>query len=277
MILVTGATGNIGGALLGELLATGAGPVRALSRDLARAAFPDGVEGVEGDIGDPASLAAALDGVRSLFLVSGMGSEEEIITAARRAGVEHVVLVSSIVVESHPHLAAAREKREAEQALRESGLAWTVLRPTQFASNALWWAETIRAGEPVLLPYPEVGLPTVHPADIAAVARVALTEPGHRGRVHTLTGPELVTARGQLEALGAALGREVPYATVGLEEAHRRLATLLGDETADAVLDLTGRDLNDALVAVRDTVSRVTGEPGRTVRQWAVEHAAAFR
>ncbi|KAK1181802.1 NAD(P)H-binding protein [Streptomyces sp. NBS 14/10] len=277
MILVTGATGNIGSALLKESRASGAGPLRGLTRDAARAGFPAGVEAVEGDFARVATLKPALDGVRALFLPSRMGPDGDILDLARRAGVEHVVLVSSITVQTHPHLGPAEENLAVERLLKDSGMAWTILRPTQFASNALWWADAIRGREPVRLPYADVGLPAVHPADIAAVARVALTEPGHRGRTYALTGPERVTARQQIEAIAAALGREVPFAEIGREEAQRDMAAFLGEEAASAVLDLMGGDVNDELLAVRDTVERVTGRPGRSFRQWAAENADAFR
>ncbi|MFJ6776780.1 SDR family oxidoreductase [Kitasatospora sp. NPDC091257] len=277
MILVTGATGNIGRSLLEELRACGAGPLRGLTRDGARARFPEGVEVREGDLADPASLAPALDGVRSLFLVSRIGSDAGILDAARRAGVEHVVLVSSVTVETHPHLGPARENADVERLVMDSGMAWTVLRPTQFASNALWWASAIRERGTVRVPYADTGLPTIHPADVAAVARVALTGPGHRGRVYALTGPERVTARQQVAAIAAALGRAVPLAVIGREEARRELAEALGAEAADAVLDVTGGDVNDGLVEVRDTVERVTGSPARPFHHWAAENVAAFR
>ncbi|GGO54574.1 NAD(P)H-binding protein [Streptomyces lasiicapitis] len=276
MILVTGATGNIGSALLKELHACGAGPLRGLTRDAARAVFPDQVEAVEGDFAEPASLKPALDGVRSLFLVSRLGSDADILEAARQAGVEHVVLVSSITVQTHPHLGPAGENLAVEQLLKASGMAWTILRPTQFASNALMWAASIRGHETVRAPYAETALPTIHPGDIAAVARVALTEPGHQGRTYALTGPEPVTARQQAEAIAAALGRQVPFAEISRQQAHAQMAAVFGAEAADAVLDVTGGDVNDELLMVRDTVSQVTGVPARPFRQWASENAVAF-
>ncbi|MEV0039403.1 NAD(P)H-binding protein [Streptomyces sp. NPDC050804] len=277
MILVTGATGNIGSTLLQELQAFGAGPLRGLTRDIARAAFPEGVEAVAGDFADTASLKPALEGVRSLFLVSRIGSDAEIIEAARRAGVKHVVLVSSITVQTHPHLGPAGENLTVEQLLKESGMTWTILRPTQFASNTLWWAGTIREQETVRVPYADIGLPTIHPADIASVARVALTESGHEGRTYALTGPERITARRQIETIATVLGREVPFAEISRQEAHRQMAVFLGDEAADAVLDLTGGDVNDELLTVHDTVPQIIGAPARTFRQWASENATAFR
>ncbi|MEU3748163.1 MULTISPECIES: NAD(P)H-binding protein [Streptomyces] len=277
MILVTGATGNIGRALLQELHAHGAGPLRGLTRDASRAVFPEGVEAVEGDFAETASLKPALEGVRSLFLVSRLGSDAEILEAARQAGVEHVVLVSSITVQTHPHLGPAAENLAVEELLKASGMAWTILRPTQFASNSLMWAASVRGRETVHAPYAETALPTIHPADIAAVARVALTEPGHQGRTYALTGPEPVTARQQVEAVAAVLGREVPFAEISREQAHAQMAAAFGPEAADAVLDVTGGDVNHELLMVRDTVAQVTGVPARPFRQWAAENADAFR
>ncbi|MER6911310.1 NAD(P)H-binding protein [Streptomyces sp. NPDC000594] len=277
MILVNGATGNMGGPLVRELHALGAGPVRALTRDPERTAFPAGVRAVRGDLARPESLKAALRGVRSLFHPALLGPDAEILRAARRAGVEHVVLVTSLTVLTHPHLEPARNHRAVERQLQESGMAWTILRPTQFASNALWWAETVRAQETVRMPYPDTALPTVHPADVASVARVALTEPGHRGLTHELTGPAPITPREQIATLARVLGREVPFAGTTRAQAHREFAGFLGDDVADAMLDLLGGDMNEGLRRVRDTVTRLTGAPGRTFAEWAEEHVEAFR
>ncbi|CAL9650015.1 NAD(P)H azoreductase [Streptomyces sp. enrichment culture] len=277
MILVTGATGNIGSALLRQLHTSGATPVRGLTRDAARASFPDGVEAVEGDLARPASLKPALDGVRSLFLLPGMGPDADVLRAARQAGVRHVVLVSSMAVATHPHVPAVAENLAAERLLRDSGMSWTILRPTQFASNALWWAASIREHRSIRVPYADIGLPTVHPADIAVVARAALTGPGHRGRTYALTGPARITPRQQARAIGTALGQEVSVEEIGREEAHRQMAPFMGDRTAHAVLDLMGGDVNDELLRVHDTVRYVTGSPARSFRQWAAENAAAFR
>ncbi|MDI3388281.1 NAD(P)H-binding protein [Streptomyces sp. B-S-A8] len=277
MILVTGATGRIGSALLTELHAAGAAPLRGLTRDAGRASFAEGIEPVEGDLAQADSLKAALEGVRSLFLLSGMGAEAEILAAARQAGVEHVVLVSSITVQTHPHLPAAAENLAVERLLKDSGMAWTILRPTQFASNTLWWAQSIRDQGVVRAPYADIGLPAIHPADIAAVARAALTEPGHQGQTYALTGPECISARRQVAAIAAALGREVACMEISREEAHRQMASFLGDETAAAVLDLMGGDVNDELLKVRDTVPRITGTAARSFRQWASDNGAAFR
>ncbi|MFC8695650.1 NAD(P)H-binding protein [Streptomyces parvus] len=279
-MVVTGTTGNIGRELLRQLSADGRGAgVRALARDTARAgaAVPDGVAVTEGDLGRPESLKSALDGARSLFLIPGFGDDAGVLDAAGDAGVEHVVLVSSITVETHPHLGPAQANLDVERRLRASGMAWTVLRPTQFASNTLWWAQSVRDESVVRVPYADVGLPAVHPADIASVAHAALTGPGHRGRTYPITGPERISPRQQAHELGRVLGREVACVGIGREAAYGPMAATMGAEVADSVLDLMGGDVNDALLTVHDTVARVTGSPARTYRRWAEENADAFR
>lgn len=187
------------------------------------------------------------------------------------------MLVSSITGQTHPHLGPAAENLAVERLLKDSGMAWTILRPTQFASNTLMWAGPIRERGTARAPYADTALPTIHPADIASVARAALSEPGHRGRTYALTGPEPVTPRQQVEAIAAALGREVSFAEIGRQEAHAQMTAAFGTEAADAVLDVTGGDVNDELLRVRDTVARITGSPARPFRQWAAEHADALR
>lgn len=237
MILATGATGNIGSELVRQLSVDGHGAaVRALTRDAARAGavVPDGVELAEGDLGRADSLKSALGGVRSLFLISGVGDDAGVLDAAREAGVEHVVLVSSITVMTHPHLGPARANLAVERRLRESGMEWTILRPTQFASNTFWWARSVRDESVVRVPYADVGLPTVHPADIASVARAALTGPGHRERTYPLTGPKRISPRQQADELGRVLGREVACVGVTREEAYPPMAAMMGPRSRTA-------------------------------------------
>ena len=101
--------------------------------------------------------------------------------------------------------------------------------------------------------------------------------PGHQGCTYPLTGPEPVTARQQVKAIARALGREVPFAEITRQQACAEMAAVFGTEASDAVLDVMGGDVNDALLTVRDTVPQVTGRPGRPFQQWAIENATAFQ
>lgn len=276
-ILVTGATGNIGSELLKQLAGYGCLRTRAVTRDPASAVLPESVEPVRADLRHVDSLRPALAGATSLFLVQGVGDDAGILAAARNAGVEHVVLVSSITVLTHPHLGPAQENAALERLLEASGMQWTHLRPTQFTSNALWWAPAIREFRAVEIPFADIGIPSVHPADIAAVARMALTEPGHRGRSYALTGPAPITPRRQIETIAAALGHPLSVVEISRAQARERLIPDLGPENADALLDVSGGDPNDELLTVRDTVTQVTGSRARTFQDWVSQHIDAFR
>jgi uncharacterized protein YbjT (DUF2867 family) len=113
-ILVIGATGNIGRALLTELAEHGEVRVRAVTRNATFAGLPEGVEQFQADLQHADSLRSAVEGATALFLVSRVGDDASILSAAQRAGVEHVVLVSSITVQTHPHLGPAQENAAVE-------------------------------------------------------------------------------------------------------------------------------------------------------------------
>ncbi len=150
MILLTGATGTVGRLVARRLPA--AEPVRLLARDPARAAAVAGphAEVVRGDFEDPAGLRRALTGVRSALLVTANplthAHDENFLTAARAAGVRHVVKLTTLSVTEPDATDLVTEwHRENERLLRASGLSWTLLRPRAFMSNTLGWARSIRA------------------------------------------------------------------------------------------------------------------------------------
>src|SRR3954454_21081649 len=156
MILVTGATGNVGAELVHALAAAGE-PVRALVRDDARrAALPAGVEAAVGDLNRPDTLAPALEGVRGVHLLAGYARLPDALEHMRRAGVERVTLQSRSAAPSGDTTnAVARYHIESEAAIRDSGLEWTFLQPNGFMSNALQWAEQLRQGDVVTAPVRE--------------------------------------------------------------------------------------------------------------------------
>jgi uncharacterized protein YbjT (DUF2867 family) len=179
-----------------------------------------------------------------------------------------VLISSGAVVDDQPNPVAALHAA-AEHAVRESGLAWTILRPRWFAANSLWWAPAIRAGRPVRGAYPEAVTAPIHEADIADVAVEALTGTGHDGATYLLTGPEILTQAEQIEVLGAKFERITP------EQARDELLRSVPAAIADTLLaqqaGLTARDIR-----LSGDVEAVTGHPPRTFRQWAGEHRAAF-
>jgi uncharacterized protein YbjT (DUF2867 family) len=279
MILITGATGTVGRELV-RLLVDRREAVRALTREPARLADVPGVEVVRGDFGDDDSLVKAADGASAVFLLSTgpdlPAHDAAMVAAAVRAGVRTVVKLSTVIT-GQPRLRLAEWHRPGEAAVRGSGLEWTILRPSTFASNMLHWAGAVRAGEPIPNLSGTGAQGVVDPADIAAVAAAALTGDGHHGRIHTLTGPELLSAPDQAAVLGDVLGRRVRTGDVPLDRA--RADMLAGGTPPDLVeTALEGAEYVAAgrNAVVTDDVAAVLGRPPRSFRQWAEEHRAAF-
>lgn len=282
MYLVIGATGNIGGPVARQLHEQGHG-VRVLVRDPARAAgLPEKIERVVGDLDTPESVEKAVQGVDAIFLMQvGGGSEqtETVIDAARKAGGPRIVLLSSVgarllPLETNP-IGAALAARE--QVLRESGLAVTYLRPNTFASNAFWWLDGIRAGK-VADPTGEGLHGVIDPEDIARVAVVTLTEPGHEGKGYFLTGPQALTSREQVEIIAEATGRPIEFEDLTPQE-FTKVAVQNGTPPEQAHLI---ERLNELLRAgragfVTDDVENLTGIAPGTFRAWCERNVEALR
>jgi uncharacterized protein YbjT (DUF2867 family) len=276
MIVVTGATGNVGGEVAAALAARGA-DVRAVVRDPARASLPAGVELVQGDLELPESLTPALDGARAVFLLGGWSDMPELLRRIRRASVERVVLLTSrCVVGGHADNPVTRMWLDSEAAVRDSGVAWTVLRPSGYASNALRWLPQLRQGDVVRAPWPDVGIATIDPADIAAVAATVLTEPGREGLAYALSGPEPLTPGEQVEQLAAVLERPLRYEPLSDEQARAEMAADTPAPYIDAFFRFYSEgEFDDS--PVLDTVQEIAGRPPRRFEQWARAHADAFR
>jgi uncharacterized protein YbjT (DUF2867 family) len=219
MILVTGATGNVGGELVRALAARGEA-VRALARNPDRVMFPAAVQVTAGDLGAPESLTAALAGVSKVFLLGGFATLADVLRRARGAGTGHVVLLTSrCVAGGNPENAVTRMWLESEAAVKASGVPWTILRPSGFQSNALRWLPQLQRGDVVSAPWPDVPIAAIDPADIAAVAATVLTGPGHRDTALTLSGPRPRPAHARRPGEGPGPG---PPAAPPLPASFRR-------------------------------------------------------
>ncbi|MFF4189234.1 SDR family oxidoreductase [Streptomyces sp. NPDC001691] len=279
MIVVTGATGNVGRPLT-QALADAGEQVTAVSRH--RAAVPDGVRHVSADLTDPASLAPVLDGAKALFLLlSGdlhapEARPTDIIDLAAASGVRRIVLLSSQGVATRPLGPSRVAMRALEDALRESGLDWAVVRPGGFASNAFAWAESVRTHRTVAAPFGDVGVPVVDPADIAEVAAACLLDDRHTGGVFELTGPEVITPRQQAETIAAALGTPVRFHELTRAQAKAAMTQFLPAELADDTLTILG-DPTPAELRISPDVERVLGRAPRPFDSWLTRNIAAFR
>ncbi|MFD2472121.1 NAD(P)H-binding protein [Amycolatopsis silviterrae] len=286
MILVTGATGTVGGAVLARLSADGV-PARALTRSPEKADLPPGTQVVGGDLGVPESLPPALDGIESVFLMSPGHCkalhDANLINAAVEAGVKRIVQLSSAGVAeadgSGQDNALAVWHRDAEDALRGSGLEWTILRPGEFMSNALAWAGSISADGTAATPAPDLVQAPIDPADIAAVAVEALCAYGHAGKTYDLSGPEQLSAAGQIAVLGEVLGRVIEVRRVSLAQHRSAMLRKHPEETVAGVLESLEQALarpGNVRAECVPTVSEVLGRSAATFREWAVRHAPAF-
>lgn len=263
-ILVTGATGNIGRMLVEHLIAAGADDVRALTTDPTRAALPDGVEVMTGYIGRPETLPAAFDGVDSVYLAPLEKTIHEVLDIAASAGVRHVV-----------DLAGPPENwwYPISQAVEGSGMQWTHLWPGEFMENTLTWAPQIRETATVREPFPDSANAPIAMDDIAAVAAVCLTQPGHIGTAHTLTGPETLSRTELVQRIGDARGDSLDFVRVTREEYLSLLAPIMGDFAATYAdgLESYVRNPQQATTTVADLVGRAT-----SFTQWSHDHVDEF-
>ncbi|QSQ19531.1 SDR family oxidoreductase [Pyxidicoccus parkwayensis] len=280
MILITGATGNIGSELVQQLSARGA-PLRIVTRDERKVAHLDArIERVIGNLSERDTVQRAVRGVERLFMVTLLTGEGDtadpmLIEEARKAGVRHVVKVSSLGTAGKSRM--GQMHREKEQLIEASGMGWTFLRPGSFMSNALQWVGPIRAQGKVFTPTADGKVAPIDPKDIAAVAAVALTSSGHEGQVHELTGPELLSAHDQVRILAGILGRtlqcvDVPVTVAG-ENVRKSGAP---DWMVEGLMELWTAIRSGNGGILKDGVQRVTGRPARTFEQWCQEHRGAF-
>lgn len=274
MILVTGATGNVGRHVVEQLVAAGQ-EVRALTRRPEQAGLPDAVEVVRGDLAEPESLPAALRGIDRVFLFPVPGALPGFVAAAKEAGVRRVVLLSSLAVTHEVPNAIGDRHRECEQAATGSGLEWTLLRPGAFMANDLNWVPQIKATGVVRGLDDGVAAAPIDERDIAAVAVRALLDDGHTGEAYLLTGPEALTEPERVRVLGEALGRDLRFEPLSIEQARAAMLAHIPSEIVDAMFTLRteAKDVDQVAPAPRDLIGRTP----YTYADWAAYHADDFR
>ncbi|MFI9772987.1 NAD(P)H-binding protein, partial [Streptomyces sp. NPDC052415] len=245
----------------------------------------DAIEGVQctrADLADPESLRPVFDGADALFLQSGgasahLLSPQDILDVAKAGGVGRVVLLSSQGVATRPQSASHGDLgRSIEDAVRQSGMGWTILRPGGFNSNAYAWGESVRARRAAAAPFADIGLPTIDPDDIAEVAAAALREEGHAGQIYELTGPALSTPRRRVAAIADALGEPVRFIEQTRDEAHAQMLRFMPEPVVETTLAILGEP-TPAEQRISPDVERLLGRAPRTFADWAQRHIAAFR
>jgi len=281
IVLVTGATGNVGRNVVGQLRREGA-RVRALVRNPQSAGLPREVEVLRGDLSLPASLDSAVKGIDTAFLLWRLPTADTASEVVKRLA-DHarcVVFLSSSAIRDDVEQQTgivAKVHADIEHFIEDSAREWTFLRPDGFATNALWWwGEQIRRSDVVRWPYGAAAIAPIHEKDIAAVAVRALRDNGHQGKRYLLSGPESLTLAEQVKIIGAAVGRPLRFEDISPEAARPKMHAVMPEEIVDVLLSVLAR-LTAVPAPLTTVVKEITGAKPHTFREWVVDHAADFR
>ncbi|MBC8104799.1 MAG: SDR family oxidoreductase [Cytophagales bacterium] len=287
MILVTGATGNIGSALIAQLTAQGV-PVRALVRDRNEAErsgrLPAKTEIVEGDLLRPETLTVALDGVKKAFLLVPADPRlaemhESFVAAAMAAGVQHLVKSSALGAATGAPVRFWDWHGQGETLVKDAGIPWTLLQPTNFAQGFLQFAPVIQQQNAFFDPLGTAPVSYVDVRDIAAVAARTLTDAGeaHQGRTYVLTGGEALTGEQVAALLSEAAGRTIAYQAISFEDFGSGAEQMgVPKWQAEGLIELYRALAAGAGKTLSPDVEAVTGKPPRTTAAFLREARAAF-
>jgi uncharacterized protein YbjT (DUF2867 family) len=261
-ILVTGATGNVGGELVRNLHKRGV-DVRALARKPEAANFPSGVEVVAGDQTNPESIRQAVKGVDKLFLLNAVVADEltqALITygIAKRAGIKHVTYVSVYKADRFrdvPHFAS---KVAVENALREFGVPFSILRPGYFFQNDLTLKPLLQGMGIYPMPIGTAGISAVDSRDLGAAAAVTLTEGGHEGKTYDLVSSSHITGPGNAALWSKALGKDIFYTGHDFDAWEKQMSTQLPGWMAYDMRTMLEGYVERGFASTEADVSRVT-------------------
>jgi uncharacterized protein YbjT (DUF2867 family) len=283
MILITGATGNIGLELVRKLSGSGQ-PVRAFVRSRAQAqaiALP-GVEVAEGDFTKPATFTRTLVGVDRLFLLMPSSSEVEqqqrnFVDMAKLSKVRHVVKLSQLGADEHSTGRFQRYHGVIENHVVKSGVPYTFLRPNLFMQDLLNFRSTISSQGTLYAPAGNAKVSVVDVRDIASIAARALTESGHEGKTYDITGPEPLTHAEMAHQLSKALRKPVKFVDVPPDAMREALLGFgMAAWQAVGVVEDYERYRRGEAAMVTSTVQDLTGSEPTTFFRFAQDYAARF-
>src|SRR5215472_4154469 len=282
MILVTGASGNAGGAVLKEILKTDR-PVKAMYRsaeDAAKASAEVGA--VIADFADKPSLGRALDGVDAVYLVCSpvrelVELEGNMVDSCRAAGVRHVVLNSALGAGDYPKSFPSWHRR-VEDKLKASGLDYTILRPNSFMQNTLtYYAPSIRTQGAFYAAMGNARTSFIDVRDIAAVAAKTLTSLEHAGKTFELNGPEALTYAEVAEKISRASSRRIQYVNIPVEQQKRSMLDQhMPEWQVTALLELQAYYTGGKGGEVDEVLANLLGRTPTTMDQFLTEFADSF-
>ena len=282
MILITGATGNIGTELVKRLVSKRT-PIRINTRDEKKIAHlgPE-VGRVIGNRHEPSVVQQGLQDVEKVFVLSGPfdidhEGDRLLMNKAKNACVRQIVLISSSTVHLAEKNSIGLFHREKEMLVERSGVPWTFLRPGAFMSNALQWVDTIKSQGKVFNPTGAGKFAPISPYDIAAVAALALNSSGHEGKAYDLTGSQLLSTHDQVDTLSKVIGSPIQCIDIPNEVAAERMkASGIPEILIQGLVDRWIRTRNGESTFYANEVERLTGQPAQTFETWCYEHRSAF-
>jgi uncharacterized protein YbjT (DUF2867 family) len=281
MILVTGGTGTVGTLVLKRLSARGQ-KVRAFVRTAQRKLSFPGVEFVQGDFRDPSTFLTALDGVDRLFLLIPSSVEVEtqqkaFVDAAKQCKVQHIVNLSQLGANEHSTGRFQSYHGAVENYIRDSGMAFTFLRPNLFMQALLNFRSTISAQGALYAPAGEGRVSLVDVRDVAAVAECILSEPGHQGKTYTVTGPQALTHAEIASQLSEALGKPVHYVDISPDRMREILLSFgMPPWQVDGIVEDYDQYRNGEAAEVTSTVKELTGKEPHTLAEFARDYVQDF-
>ncbi len=283
MILVTGATGKVGSAVVEELQSTGQ-PFKAMvrSKDKAVALNKSGVETVIADFTNPESCRQALSNIDKVFLLAPPARnmaelEKNFIDACKTTGVKHIVNISAVGTSKDSSLNLGQWHYQTEEYLTQSGIPYTIIRPHSFMQNILANIGSVKAQSTIYSSLADAAVPLVDARDVGAVAVRVLTEDGHAGRIYTITGGAKVTQNDVAAVLGNTIGKGVKYIPVPDEAAHQAMTGMgLPDWLADDLVGMAAMHRAGHGTEIDATGEKILGRPMRTINDFIQDHAFLF-
>jgi len=284
MFLVIGATGNIGSQVVKQLDAKGQ-KVRALVRDTKKGESLKGknVELAQGDLAMPETLDKAFSGVDGVFVVVPAGEdlpklEQNAFTAAKKAGVKHVVLLSVAGAQVGSPISLANWHAQSEENLKKSGLGHTILQPTMFMQNTLGSVHSIKSEGKFYGAYKNGRVPVIDVADIAATGVSILTSPSaHNGKTYQLTGPEPLTQTQVAEKISKVAGKTVSYVDIPASALVDNLKKVMPEWLAKDFGTMSEWLATDGGATVSKDVENVTGRAPRSFDAFLKDVAGMFK
>ena len=279
MILITGASGNVGREVLRQAVLAGQ-RVRAAYQVVKQASVPDGVKAVVVDFNQPQTLQAALAGVEKVFLVGPptdqlIPLERRAVDVIARSQVRHLVKLSAM---GGRDAIFPRQHAESEDYIRSTGIPYTFLRPNGFMQNLVnYSAPSIRTIGKFYGSEGDGRVSIIDIRDVAAVAVKALSEDGHAGKTYTLTGPEALSNSQVARKMSEVLGREVQFVNLPPDDLKTALVSAgVSEWNAGALIDLQRLYREGKASSVTDDVKRILGREPRSLTQFLMENRGAF-